>query len=79
MVILMFGLKFQGPHGFVFLEGLALGLYGLVASVLEVLILLIYKKHLLHDNKFVEFVDEFIWQLHMILLAVTHGIAYKFF
>jgi hypothetical protein len=79
MVMLMFGLKFQGPHGFVFLEGLALGLYGLVATVLEALALVLLHQNRHWLNKYVEFWNAFLWELHMVLLIATHVIIYQLF
>lgn len=77
VVILLYGLKFHGPYSFIHLEGLALSLYGLAASSAEALVLLAQKRH--WPKRYTELWDEFLWQLHMTLLCVTHIITYKLF
>lgn len=77
VTILLSGLKLYGPYSIMHLEGLALSLYGLVASVLEALVLLTQKRHWF--NRYAEFWNEFIFQFHMVLLTATHIIIYKFF
>lgn len=77
VAILLYGLKFHGPYGYVHLEGLALSLYGLVASILEVFVLVASKTRCF--NRYVEFWNAFLWEAHMVLLIATHALVYKFF
>lgn len=77
VTILLYGLKFYGPYSFVHLEGLALSLYGVVASVTEVLVLLAQKS--CWAQRYTDFWNAFLWELHMALLVVTHTIIYMFF
>jgi len=77
VAMLIYGLKFHGPNSFIFLEGLALSLYGLVATILEALVLLNQNRQWI--NKYVEFRNAFLWELHMVLVVATHIIIYKLF
>ena len=77
MVILLYGLKFHGPYGFMHLEGLALGLYGLAASILEVIALIAQKMRCF--SRYAEIWNEFLWEAHMLLLISTHAAIYKLF
>jgi len=76
VIILIYGLKFHGPYSSIHLEGLALSLYGLVASFVETLVLLIQKHWI---KRYAEFWSAFFWELHMVLLAATHIIVYTLF
>ena len=77
VAILIYGLKFHGPYSFIHLEGLALSLYGLVASSAEALVLLTQKRH--WPERYAEFWNAFLWELHMVLLIATHIIVYTLF
>lgn len=75
VTVLLCGLKLQGPYSFIHLEGLALSLYGLVASILEFLVLLAQQKGRL--NRYTDFWNAFLWELHMVLLTATHAITFQ--
>lgn len=72
----LYGLKFHGPYSFFHLEGLALSLYGLSASVVELAIILAKMPQNSHR---IDLWHAFLFESHMVLVTVAHGVIFFLF
>lgn len=75
VAILLYAVMFHGAHGILYLEGLAFSVYGMVATLLEIVARLAQRTRVF--NRYTEFRNAFLWEAHMLLLTFTHFITYR--